>query len=144
MPLLEPLLDNEDATVRALATDALRFVDGEAALRLLAKQLVDADEMVRLRAAEALSYGVPRPTALPMYAERLRRETSVSVIRALLKALGDLARTLPSAMRELEEFVDRCAHPDVRPFAGQLLVHSVGRAPQHGAATAPADSSVTR
>lgn len=121
LPMLEPLLESEDAAVRALATDALRFVEGDGALGLLADQLVDADEVVRLRAAEALSYAAPRPAALPIYAERLRREASVGVIRALLDALGRLARTLPEARRELEEFVGRCAHPDVCPYAGQIL-----------------------
>ncbi len=117
---LQPLVDDEDAALRANAAAALAKLEGEDVSELLAATLRDRDPAVREVALSAIA-DAEIHELVDAVAYRARRDTEEHVRTAALEVLGSMGSA--AAWETVEErFEDDGAAPLERLTAAQVLI----------------------
>jgi HEAT repeat protein len=115
-------LKDESAPVRAAAAAALRWIESAGAESLLLSALTtDADEQVRLEAAQALGFRAMTAAAFKTHQSALAKDTSASVRLTLLRNIAKAHRSFPQATDVLNQIAQQDAVQEVREEAGRLL-----------------------
>jgi len=122
MPAITRYLGDEAAPVRAAATSALRWMDSAEVDALLVKVLTtEADEHVRLEAAQALSFRPMTAASLSAHQTLLSKDTSASVRLALLPNVAKASRVFSEARGILTNVGRNDTTVEVRDEANRLL-----------------------
>jgi HEAT repeat protein len=122
-------LRDEAAPVRAAAAAALRWLESPAVEDLLVKALMtDADDAVRLEAAQALAFRPMTDALLAAHRPALTGDASAAVRLALLRNVAQASRTSGAARALLAETAHSDPVAEVREEAERLLAESAGAA----------------
>jgi len=122
LPALRGFLGNPSSELRAAATNALRFVEGDEAEGLLVRALSsDPDTDVRLKAAAALGFREPTRAATDAMIAAIGKESAPGVRLELLRDLSQAARSFPDALAPVRKVADADPTPELRQAARGVL-----------------------
>ncbi len=122
LPTLQRHLSSRDAEVRAITTEALRFMPAPQADTLLSERLM-TDESPDVRHAAVFAAGFrPFEPLLPAFQHVLQNDNSMAVRSSLIQVLSSQMNTSPAARRLLRWSSEHDPEEDIRRGATVLLL----------------------
>jgi HEAT repeat protein len=119
---VKPFLTAKSPRIRQRAYESLRHVPGLEAESLLLRALLSEKEVgLREAIAESLTFKPINTEHVSQVKDVLDSEKNLQVIKHLLRALALTAGEAPEIRVYLNQYSDRCAHPDLCGFVSGLV-----------------------
>ncbi|NRA66656.1 MAG: HEAT repeat domain-containing protein [Pseudobacteriovorax sp.] len=122
LEIVQPYLESQSEAVRIAAIRGLRHIPNSDAKRILIGIMKDDNNRnYRLAAVDSLGHRDAISEEFSAYVEHIEKEREVSVLRAIMKNLGNMRKIFPEAHSVIVEFSKNCGHPDLCPYVNSLV-----------------------